>query len=207
MKDFAAIVLAAGSSRRMGKSKLLLDVGGEPMVRRAVTLCQAAGFSSIIAVLGHDAAQLAHALSGVAVQCVHNDHYAQGMSSSLQAGLTALPAGTQAALIYLADMPLVTVDDITALCAAYAPAQNRIICVPVHGGRRGNPVLLGQPVFSALSTLSGDQGAKSFIQAHTHLVAEVSAGPGVLIDLDTPAAYAAFAADTAGMNIPGSTPP
>lgn len=195
MTNIAAILLAAGCSRRMGSNKLLLDAGGEPMVRRSATLCQSAGLSPIIAVLGHQASLVEQALAGLPVQCIRNDRFSEGMATSLQTGLAALPSSTQAALIFLADMPLVSVDDIAALCAAYAPAQNRTICIPVHEGRRGNPVLLGRPVFAALQNLSGDQGAKPFIAAHTDLVAEISAGPGVLVDLDTPEAYAAYQKD------------
>jgi molybdenum cofactor cytidylyltransferase len=189
---FAAILLAAGASRRMGENKLLLDAGGQPMVRRAAAICQTAGLSPIIAVLGHEAKQVAQALAGLPVCCVMNEDFATGMASSLTTGLNALPADTQAALIVLSDMPLVTPEDIASLRTAFAPDEGRVICIPVHAGRRGNPVLLGRQVFAPLAGLSGDQGAKSFIQQHPGLVVEVPAGPGVLTDIDTPEAYKTF---------------
>lgn len=192
MTNIAAILLAAGTARRMGSNKLLLDVLGQPMVRRAAAVCQAAGLSPLIAVLGHEASRVAQALSGLPVQCVHNENFSDGMASSLTAGLAALPTGTEAALICLADMPLLMREDISALCAAFAPERGRAICVPVHQGRRGNPVLLGRAIFPALAGLSGDEGAKSIIRQHAHLVAEVPASAGVLTDIDTPDAYAAF---------------
>jgi molybdenum cofactor cytidylyltransferase len=176
----------------MGENKLLLDAGGQPMVRRMAGLCQAAGLSPIIAVLGHEAERVELALAELPVHCVMNPDYAAGMAGSLTTGLAALPAGVEAALVCLGDMPLVRLEDIAALCAAYAPQAGRVICIPVHEGRRGNPVLLGAQVFAPLAGLSGDQGAKSFIQQHPELVAEVPAGPGVLLDIDTPEAYSNF---------------
>lgn len=195
MSNFAAILLAAGELRRMGETKQLLDAGGQPMVRRAAGICQAAGLSPIVAVLGHAAARVEQALAGLPVHCVMNADFSSGMASSLTTGLKVLPAETQAVLIVLGDMPLVRAEDIAALCAAYAPEAGRVICIPVHGGRRGNPVLLGRPVFAALAGLSGDQGAKTFIRQHAALAVEVPAGPGVLLDIDTPEAYKAFRQD------------
>ena len=192
MNNLAAIILAAGLSRRMGENKLLLDADGRPMVRHAAALCQAAGFSPIIAVLGHQAAQVEPALAGLPVQCVLNESFATGMASSLITGLAALPAETAGVLVCLGDMPGITVDDILTLRAAFAPENGRAICIPVHGGRRGNPVLLGRQIFADISGISGDQGAKPIIQKHAALVAEIPAGPGVLMDIDTPEAYAAL---------------
>jgi len=192
MKHIAAILLAAGSSRRMGANKLLLDAHGAPMVRHAAILCQSAGLSPIIAVLGHEAEQVEQALAGLKIDCVLNKNHATGMASSLTTGLAGLPAETDAVLVCLSDMPLVTADDIAKLCAAFAPAQGRAICIPTYEGKRGNPVLLGAEIFPALAGLSGDQGAKPIIQQHAHLVAEIPCGPGVLQDIDTPQAYAAL---------------
>lgn len=192
MTNIAAILLAAGSSRRMGANKLLLDINGEASVRRAARLLQAAGLAPLIAVLGHEAAQVRPSLSGLPFICVINADYASGMAGSLTAGLAALPAEVEAVLIHLADMPLVTREDIAALCAAFAPDAGRAICIPVHNGQRGNPVLLGRQIFPALAKISGDQGAKMVIRQHAHLIAEVPANPGVLVDIDTPEAYAAL---------------
>lgn len=175
----------------MGGNKLLLNAGGQPMVRRAAQLCKDAGLSPIIAVLGHEARLIEAALEGMA-HCVLNKNFRSGMASSLTTGLAALPEDAAAAMIFLGDMPLVHSDDIIALRAAFAPASGRHICIPVHGGRRGNPVLLGREVFAALAGLTGDQGAKSFIKQHENLVREVPAGPGVLFDIDTPEIYQKF---------------
>lgn len=193
MTKIAAILLAAGSSQRMGAHKLLLEIEGEPMVRRTAAICQQAGLALIIAVLGHGAGAVQAALAGLPVHCIRNKNFANGMASSLTKGLAALPPDTEAALIVLADMPFVTADDISALCAAYAPEKGHAIIIPTHGGKRGNPVLFGRQCFAPLATLSGDQGAKSYIHKNEDLVLEIPAGPGILIDIDTPEAYAAHA--------------
>jgi molybdenum cofactor cytidylyltransferase len=191
VSNIAAILLAAGLSRRMGTQKLLLNVKGQPMVRRAAATCQQAGLSPIIAVLGHEAERVQQVLAGLDVTCIRNENFCAGMASSLTAGLAALPADIDGALIALADMPFVTVDDMRALCAAFSPSQGRAICIPTHEGKRGNPVLLGRQCFPALAALSGDQGAKPFIRKNEDIVYEVPVSPGVLMDLDTPEAYAA----------------
>lgn len=193
MTKIAALLLAAGSSQRMGAHKLLLEIGGEPMVRRTAAICHAAGLAPIIAILGHEVDTVQTALAGLPINCIRNENFATGMASSLTTGLAALPQDTDAALIVLADMPFVTVEDINALCAAYAPEKGRAIIIPTHGGKRGNPVLLGRQFFASLATLSGDQGAKSYIQKNEDFVYELHAGPGILIDIDTPESYAAHA--------------
>jgi molybdenum cofactor cytidylyltransferase len=191
VKNIAAILLAAGMSRRMGAQKLLLEIEGEPMVRRAAATCRQAGLSPIIAVLGPEAERVQQALDGLDVTCIRNENFATGMAGSLTTGLAALPPDACGALIVLADMPFVTADDMRALCTAFAPKKGRAICIPVHDGKRGNPVLLGRQCFPALAMLSGDQGAKAFIQKNEDMVWEVPAGSGVLHDIDTPEAYAA----------------
>ena len=187
-------MLAAGASRRMGVNKLLREIEGEPMARRVASLCLRAGLAPVIAVLGHEAERAEGMLAGLEVQCIRNKNHASGMASSLTAGLAALPGGIDGALVFLADMPFVALQDVRALCAAFAPAQGRVICIPAHGGRRGNPVLLGRQCFAALAGLAGDGGARRYIQKNPDIVCEVPAGPGVLADIDTPEAYAAFSA-------------
>jgi molybdenum cofactor cytidylyltransferase len=192
VKNIAALLLAAGLSRRMGAQKLLLDIEGQPMVRRVAATCQQAGLSPIIAVLGYEADRVEQALAGLPVHCIRNENFSTGMASSLKLGLTALPADSDGALIVLADMPFVTAEDMRAPCAAFAPEQGRAICIPTYKGKRGNPVLLGRQCFAALAALTGDQGAKPFIQKNEDLVVEIPAGPGVLRDIDTPEAYALY---------------
>jgi len=128
---------------------------------------------------------------------VFNPDAAQGLSTSVRRGLAALPAESDGAVVCLGDMPRVTSAVIDRLIAAFNPTEGRAICVPVRGGKRGNPVLLGRQLFGELAGVSGDVGARGLIAAHPELVCEVETeNDGVLIDIDTPQALARLAAAT-----------
>jgi CTP:molybdopterin cytidylyltransferase MocA/xanthine/CO dehydrogenase XdhC/CoxF family maturation factor len=192
----AGILLAAGASSRMGANKLTLPFKGKPMVRHAADAALAAGLDPLIVVTGHEAAAMRDALTGAAVQFVHNAYYADGLSTSLRAGLAAVPAGCDGAMILLGDMPAVTPQIITRVIAAFDPGAGRAICVATAAdGRRGHPVLWGQQFFPEICALSGDQGARALMEAHSSCIAEVDAGSDApLIDIDTPEALKTFSA-------------
>ncbi|MCC7412630.1 MAG: molybdopterin-binding/glycosyltransferase family 2 protein [Gammaproteobacteria bacterium] len=189
----AALVLAAGHSRRMGTTnKLLVPVDGEPMVRRVLRTLGAACVDSITVVTGHDGERVRACVAGEGVTVVHNPDHAEGLSSSLRRGLAALPADADGVLVCLGDMPWVSVADVRALIAAFAPQAGRGVCVPVHGDRRGNPVLWERRYFPELDALRGDSGARSLLQRHAEAICEVPVpDDGVLRDVDTPAALTA----------------
>jgi len=190
----AAIVLAAGRSSRMGAAnKLLTDVDGVPMVRRAVEAAAHSQARPVIVVTGNDQGKVQAALRGCKATFVHNPRFAEGMSTSLQAGLAALPANVDGALVCLGDMPLVTAASLDRLIAAFNPLEGRAICVPTWNGKRGNPVLWDRRFFAAMADLAGDVGAKHLIGEHADLVAEVAmSDDAVLTDIDTPEALAAL---------------
>ncbi|MFN4142511.1 NTP transferase domain-containing protein [Aestuariivirga sp.] len=188
----AAIVLAAGQSSRMGVNKLLADFRGQPMIRRTVAAMRQAADLTVV-VTGRDEEEIAAALEGLPVGFVHNPDFAEGLSTSLRAGIAALPPDTDAAVIALGDMPLVTPEEVRRLIAAYSPAEHRSICVPVHRGRRGNPVLWGRQHFEALKALEGDTGARVLFEALAEEIVEVAVPEdAVLKDADTPEALAAL---------------
>jgi len=192
----AALVLAAGQSRRMGTlNKLLIGIDGKPMVRHVAEAVQGSQARPIIVVTGHEREKVEAALSGVGVASfVFNPDYAQGLSTSLKQGLAALPAGTEGAVVCLGDMPKVAASEIDRLIAAFNALEGRAICVPTRRGKRGNPVLLASRLFPELSSVSGDVGARDVIAAHPELVVEVEMdGDGVLTDIDTPQALARLA--------------
>ncbi|MGH7089286.1 MAG: NTP transferase domain-containing protein, partial [Stellaceae bacterium] len=138
----AALVLAAGRSSRMGTiNKLLIGIDGKPMIRHAIETVAAAGLVSIVVVTGHEHERLEAALHGLAVEFVHNPDYAQGLSTSLKAGLACVPNDIDGVLVCLGDMPRVAVTDIERLAAAFNPVEGRAIIVPTRAGKRGNPVL------------------------------------------------------------------
>ena len=186
-----ALVLAAGQSSRMGLNKLLADIGGQPMIRRTVEAVKRSSVDTVIVVTGRDADQISAALDGVSVETVHNADFAHGLSTSLKRGLEALPADTDAVLVCLGDMPMVGADAINRLIAAFNPAEQRSICVPVFNGERGNPVLWGRRHFAAMMALTGDRGAKALLARNSDELVEVAmTDAGVLTDVDTPEALA-----------------
>jgi len=192
----AALLLAAGQSRRMGTlNKLLIGIDGKPMVRHVAEAVQASQARPIVVVTGHQREKVEAALSGLGIaRFVFNPDYAKGLSTSLRQGIAALPKGAEAAVVCLGDMPKVSAGEIDRLIAAFNPVEGRAICVPTRRGKRGNPVLLSSRLFQELSNVSGDVGARDLIAAHPELVAEVEMeGDGTLLDIDTPQALARLA--------------
>lgn len=198
MIEIAGIVLAAGRSSRLApRNKLLEAVGGEPMIRRVAANALAGGIRPVVVVTGYEAGRVAEALPGLDVRVVTNPAYADGLSTSLRAGLTALPPGIDGALIFLGDMPEVEIPVIHALLAAFTgPAA---ICAPVHRGQRGNPVLWGSSYFAEMMSLTGDVGAKPLMARHANQLIEVEvATDSIFEDVDSPADLARL--NQSGMN-------
>lgn len=184
----AAVVLAAGQSSRMGANKLLADINGQPMIRRTVAAMRQAADVTVV-VTGRDAAEITGALDGLPVTLVHNAQFAQGLSTSLRAGIEALPPDTDVAVIALGDMPLVGPEVVRRLIAAYSPTEHRSVCVPVFRGERGNPVLWGRQHFEALKAMTGDKGARVLFEPLADEIVEVAMpDEAVLLDADTPEA-------------------
>lgn len=193
----AAVVLAAGRSRRMGDAnKLLVELEGVPMVRRVTETVIRAGLEPVVAVLGHDADAVRRALDGLPVRFTVNRVHATGIGSSVVAGIRSIGRTVDGAMIVLGDMPWIAAADLRALAAAFAPGEGRGICVPVVDGRRGNPVLWGARYFAELQTLEGDVGGRRLLAEHAGDVCAVSvSGDGVLRDVDTPEALNASHAE------------
>jgi len=190
----AAVILAAGQSRRMGRvNKLLAEVDGKPMVHWAVTAATASAAKPVIVVLGHEADRVRNALAGFDVTFVENPDFAQGISSSVRRGITALPDTIDGVLVCLGDMPRVTAGEIDRLIAAFSPVEGREICIPTWQGKRGNPTLIGRRFFPEIQEITGDVGARHLIGAYPDLCCEVEmSGNAVLVDVDTQQALAAL---------------
>lgn len=188
----AAIILAAGRSSRMGAAnKLTLPWANKPMVCHPIDAALEAGLDPVVVVTGHQAEQVEALFAGRPVSIVHNPRYAEGLSTSLRAGLRALPHGVDGAAVLLGDMPRVGSAHLRRLAAAFAPDEGRAIIVPTRQGRWGNPLVWSRRFFEEIGTLAGDRGARTVAQSYPELVAEVEmADDGVLIDLDTPEALA-----------------
>jgi len=185
--SIACIVLAAGQSSRMApRNKLLEPIGGEAMVRRVAATAHASGARPVLVVTGHEAAAVEAALRGLELTIVANPSYADGLSTSLRAGLRALPPDIDGALICLGDMPEVESSVLRALMAGFTGGN--AICVPVHQGRRGNPILWGSRYFAEMMALTGDTGAKPLLARHREHVVEVAvATMSIFQDIDAPA--------------------
>jgi molybdenum cofactor cytidylyltransferase len=185
----AAIVLAAGLSRRMGRPKLLLDLHGKPVIRHAVERVIASGLEPVLVVVGPEHEALRRALDGLAVRFVVNPTPEAGQASSVRAGIEAVPAEATAALIALGDQPALSLDVISQLRQAIG-GPGKSIAAPRYADGLGNPVLFAAAVFPELLTLSGDRGARSVVEkdvARLVLVEVAAPMPG---DLDTPEDYA-----------------
>ena len=189
----AGIVLAAGESRRMGAvNKLLAEIGGTPMVVRAVDAVLASGASPVLVVTGHEAEKIRASLAGRTVRFVHNADYATGLSGSLRTALAALPEEAEGALVCLADMPRVNEQHLARLVETFEARDGPVICVATHDGKRGNPSLWHRDFFAEMRQVTGDAGARHLIGAHAGSVIEVEMpDEGVLVDIDTPEALEA----------------
>lgn len=192
--DLAAIVLAAGFSRRMGgENKLLKDFQGAPLITHALATLAGLDLDRVIVVVGPAAHDIVRLLTPD-TQVAATDRNADGMGASLAAGAAALPAGVAGAFVVLADMPLTRRSDYEALAAAFAAHGGQAICVPVHEGQRGHPVLFPARAFSALAACQGDTGARHILADPARLVVEVAGcSPGILADFDDPASFARHA--------------
>ena len=184
----AAVILAAGRSSRMAPHNKLLVEGrdGRPMIARVVDNALSSGARPVIVVTGHMEAPVRAALGGRPVQFVHADAYADGLSASLKAGIAAVPDGCAAALVALGDMPLVTGRMIDRLIDTYDRDEGRLIVVPTHHGKPGNPMLWDRRYFDEILAATGDAGARFLLARHRDDVAEVELDTdAVLRDFDT----------------------
>jgi len=192
-RAIAAIVLAAGLSSRMGRNKLLVNVGGKPLVRRVVETALASGAGRVIVVTGNDAENVMASLSNLPIVFAHNPHFHAGLSTSLKAGVKALPEDVDGALILLGDMPAVTPTLINTLIGKFEPDEDRAICVPTYNGKQGNPVLWSRHFFPDILALEGDVGAKHLIAENDDVVCQVATSDEApLVDIDTQQALDAY---------------
>jgi len=187
----AGILLAAGDGSRLGQPKALVVVGGQTLARRGITLLLAGGAGPIIVVTGAAAlnpADLACAEDEAgrsSVLSVHNPDWRTGMGSSLAVGLAAVPDDARAAVLALADQPLVGPEAVRRLIAAHAAGAG--VAVACYDGQPRNPVLISRQHWSEVADLAtGDVGARPFLRAHPDLVTSIEcADTGRPDDIDT----------------------
>jgi molybdenum cofactor cytidylyltransferase len=180
----AAVVLAAGLSRRMGQAKLLMPVGGRAIVRYVVESVLAGGVDLVWVVTGPDVEPIEAALAGLEAQIAVNPAPEEGQASSLRAGIAALPASVDAVLIALGDQPSLAPSIIPALLAARRTSP-KLIVAPRYRDGQGNPVLFKREIFPELLRLTGDQGARPIIQKEPARVEWVELDLPMPPDVDT----------------------
>ena len=169
----------------MGRQKLLLPMAdGRPLVRVAVEQILAAGLDETVVVLGRDASEVAAALAALPVRTVVNPRYLEGQSTSLRAGLDALPPDTGAVVVALGDQPLPDPNVIRRLVEAFR-TTGRPIAAPVYRDGRGNPVLFAAALFDELRAVTGDRGGREVIARDPGRVAEVGVDAPMPADIDT----------------------
>jgi CTP:molybdopterin cytidylyltransferase MocA len=189
MAGVAGILLAAGAGSRLGRPKALVELGGQTLAERGVAMLREGGADPVLVVTG------AAPVSMATAQIVYNPEWRSGMGSSLAAGLAGLAelagAGsdayeTGAAVIALADQPLVGAGAVRRLIAAYRDGAT--VAVATYGGKARNPVLIAREHWSAVvESATGDIGARAFLRAHPDLVTSVECGDtGAPDDIDTP---------------------
>jgi molybdenum cofactor cytidylyltransferase len=181
----AAIVLAAGMSRRMGTPKQLLRLGGKSLLEHTLNNVRGSGVDEIVLVLGASADEVRRQLATDGLRVVVNPDFQQGMGTSLRTGLAAVSASIRGALIVLADQPFVrssTLDQMIAYREKHAPQ----ILIPLYRGFRGNPVLLDRSVFPELMNLTGDIGCRAIFGSHTESIHKLAVDDaGILLDIDS----------------------
>lgn len=196
----AAVVLAAGMSRRMGdRPKLLLDLGGKPMIRRTVKNVLAFAPAETVVVTGHRADEVEAAIADLPVRIVRNPRHDEGQPTSVVAGIRALQSACDAVMIVLGDQPLVTAADLRSLVDAFERLDQGSILVPHHNGKRGNPVIF--PTRFIPDVLSGgvNVGCRRLIDTHPDSVARVEMESAAFVsDCDTPQDYERLRAALSG---------
>ena len=185
----AAIILAAGASRRLGQPKQLVMHAGEPLLKRALRLAAEAGASPVFPVLGAGFADICVSISFDNTIPVYNDRWQSGMASSIYAGLHELDVRApeaDAALLMTCDMPQLTCDHLRTLINLARAAASPMIVASTYAGTTGIPAVFPRSTFSALRTLHGDKGARELL-AHPPCALVTHACKGCEVDIDVPA--------------------
>lgn len=180
------VVLAAGASRRFGAQKLLVPIAGVPLVRRTCESLLATPLARLVVVLGRDAAAVSAVLEGLDLETVTNPRYGDGMSTSLRAGLLAIPDTARAVLVALGDQPGVGPAIVEPLIERYQASGGPIVAPLYRRGVRGNPVLFDRSLFPELQRVSGDEGARSVIASDPSRVTLVPLDVDEPPDVDRP---------------------
>jgi molybdenum cofactor cytidylyltransferase len=185
----SGIILAAGSSTRLGQPKQLLDLGGKPVLQRVVDAALSCPLDEIVLVLGHAAREIAEAVPPRGrVRVAHNPDHDLGQSTSLKVGLHATDAGSQAAVLLLGDQPGIRVDAIAAVVTVWRDIEAMAVQA-AYEGRPAHPVLFDRRAWPDLEEATGDEGARAILARHPEWRALAEVGGHPPEDIDTEADY------------------
>jgi molybdenum cofactor cytidylyltransferase len=159
------IILAAGGSRRLGKPKQLIIWHGKPLVRLITEKIINTKLAPVIVVVGAKKKEVIKALTNLDIIIVENLRWKEGIGSSIQAGIKALPEEIRAVLISNADQPFLSISLLEEMISRYAQSGKEIVS-PIHSGESRNPVLFDRKCFEELKSLKGDIGGKTLFQHH-----------------------------------------
>lgn len=202
----AALVLAAGAARRFGEQKLLAPLAGRPVVRWVAERAVEAGIGEVVVVLGQEEERVRAALAGLPLRFIANPDHARGMSTSLAAGVAALPPATRAAVVLLGDQPTISADAVRAVADAWRRTGSPIV-LPVYAGTPGHPVLFAAAVFPELLAVRGDRGGREVVNREPARVHRLDLPLPAPPDIDTPADLRAVERALArGVHAPSSPP-
>ncbi len=190
----AAVVLAAGSSQRMGAAnKLQLPIDGEPLIRRSLATLLAAGIDDVVVVLGYEHESTRALIEDLPLDIVVNERHASGQMSSVHCGLNALRDDYDGVVIGLGDQPALRSADIEALIDAFANRDGAEVVVPTYRGQRGNPIVISARCRADIVAGNRNLGCRKFIDNNPELVQKIEMpSPAFVIDLDTPQQYEDF---------------
>ncbi|HVL50239.1 MAG TPA: nucleotidyltransferase family protein [Actinomycetota bacterium] len=179
------IVLAAGTSSRLGQPKQLLDFEGRPLLQHAIDAMEGSGLYDVVLVLGHRAQEIAEAVqTGPGTRTVVNDDYEQGQATSLRTGLAAADERSDAAVVILGDQPAIDGLMVRTIVETYLGTGSKVVQAS-FGGKPNHPTLFDRELWPELQAIEGDQGARQVLKKHPEWILRVEFGRELPSDLDT----------------------
>jgi len=189
MSDIWAVVLAAGESKRMNAQKMLLPFNGKTMIETVIDNIAGSKVDNTLVVLGSNSNEILKAIAHLSVMHCYNDHYKQGMFSSVKCGISALPEKCRAVLIFPGDQPLIPSKVVNLVIGAYSDSKKGIV-IPAYQKRRGHPLLVDRNYFEEIEKLDEQEGLRALAYKHSDDVLEVETeSPFILRDIDTREEY------------------
>jgi molybdenum cofactor cytidylyltransferase len=184
MKEFSAVILAAGISRRLGFNKLTLKINGESVIRKAVLPFLYAGIGRVFVVTGVESQGFREEFPEFAVKYIQNKDYLQGMSTSAKASLPFV-TDAEGVFFHLGDKPFLEEKIIYDMVDIYRDNRRKIV-IPVFNGKKGHPVLINVALYKAdIECLKGDKGLREIVEKHAEDVISIRGNEGTLFDIDT----------------------